>query len=318
MDRPPVRPRQAPRLVDGVGEGRDHARPGHGRPQDRWAARRSSSTSWPSRPRPAPDPPVSSVTAPTRGPTAADAAAPQQIPRPPGVRAGGPPPWADLAADERRVTARPVCGTRFAALGPGRCGRPARARSIGPRRCWPPLYEDDGETWIILTRRSAALRVHSGEVSFPGGGQDPGEDLRDTARREACEEVGLDPGLGGDHRRARPPEHHHRRTRSSSRTSRVLAGRPELAAQPGRGGGGAPRAAAASCSTRPSSARSGGTSSAPIGRCGSSSWTATPCGAPPPRCCASCSASSPARSPAATSATSDLGVRLGPGHSYRT
>ncbi|MGN6695682.1 MAG: NUDIX hydrolase, partial [Aquihabitans sp.] len=37
--------------------------------------------------------------------------------------------------------------------------------------------------------------VHSGEVSFPGGGQDAGEDLRDTARREACEEIGLDPAL---------------------------------------------------------------------------------------------------------------------------
>jgi 8-oxo-dGTP pyrophosphatase MutT (NUDIX family) len=56
-----------------------------------------------------------------------------------------------------------------------------------------PLYEEDGETWVVLTRRSSALRVHGGEVSFPGGGQDPGEDLRDTARREACEEVGLDP-----------------------------------------------------------------------------------------------------------------------------
>jgi 8-oxo-dGTP pyrophosphatase MutT (NUDIX family) len=52
-------------------------------------------------------------------------------------------------------------------------------------------YEHEGELWIILTRRSSALRVHSGEVSFPGGGQDEGEDLVDTALREACEEVGL-------------------------------------------------------------------------------------------------------------------------------
>jgi 8-oxo-dGTP pyrophosphatase MutT (NUDIX family) len=57
------------------------------------------------------------------------------------------------------------------------------------------VYEEHGDTWIILTRRSAALRVHSGEVSFPGGGQDPGEDLRDTATRESCEEVGLDGDL---------------------------------------------------------------------------------------------------------------------------
>lgn len=52
------------------------------------------------------------------------------------------------------------------------------------------LYEHDGEAWVILTRRSAALRVHSGEVSFPGGGQDEGEDLPDTTRREASRRWG--------------------------------------------------------------------------------------------------------------------------------
>ena len=58
-----------------------------------------------------------------------------------------------------------------------------------------PLYEHDGQTYVILTRRSAALRVHSGEVSFPGGRQEPGEHLADTARREAAEEIGLDPAV---------------------------------------------------------------------------------------------------------------------------
>jgi len=56
-----------------------------------------------------------------------------------------------------------------------------------------PLYEHEGEVYVVLTRRSPSLRVHSGEVSFPGGGQDPGEELVDTARREALEEVALDP-----------------------------------------------------------------------------------------------------------------------------
>lgn len=56
-----------------------------------------------------------------------------------------------------------------------------------------PIYEHEGEAHVILTRRSAALRVHGGEVSFPGGGQDPGEDLPSTARREALEEIDLDP-----------------------------------------------------------------------------------------------------------------------------
>jgi 8-oxo-dGTP pyrophosphatase MutT (NUDIX family) len=55
------------------------------------------------------------------------------------------------------------------------------------------IYEHGGEAHVVLTRRSAALRAHGGEVSFPGGGQDEGEVLVDTARREAYEEVGLDP-----------------------------------------------------------------------------------------------------------------------------
>ncbi|MCU1370878.1 MAG: hydrolase [Ilumatobacteraceae bacterium] len=84
--------------------------------------------------------------------------------------------------------------SRFAELGPPvrspREGHVDRASAV-----LAAVYEDEGDTWIILTRRSAALRVHSGEVSFPGGGQDVGEDLRDTARREACEEIGLDPSL---------------------------------------------------------------------------------------------------------------------------
>lgn len=46
---------------------------------------------------------------------------------------------------------------------------------------------------MVLTRRSATLRAHGGEVAFPGGGRDEGESLADTARREAYEEVGLDP-----------------------------------------------------------------------------------------------------------------------------
>jgi 8-oxo-dGTP pyrophosphatase MutT (NUDIX family) len=38
------------------------------------------------------------------------------------------------------------------------------------------------------------MRRHAGEISFPGGRQDePDEDLRTTALREAHEEVGLDP-----------------------------------------------------------------------------------------------------------------------------
>ena len=54
------------------------------------------------------------------------------------------------------------------------------------------LFEDDGEARVVLTRRAAHLRTHTGEVSFPGGRLDPGETPEAGALREAGEEVGLD------------------------------------------------------------------------------------------------------------------------------
>lgn len=118
---------------------------------------------------------------------------PQRIPRPSGHRPGARAPWARLSDAERTVT---VAGlrSRFDAIGPA-CRSPREGHVDRASAVLAAVYEHAGESWVILTRRSAALRVHSGEVSFPGGGQDAGEDLQDTARREACEEVGLDPGL---------------------------------------------------------------------------------------------------------------------------
>jgi 8-oxo-dGTP pyrophosphatase MutT (NUDIX family) len=56
-----------------------------------------------------------------------------------------------------------------------------------------PLFEEDEEAWLILTRRSSSLRLHTGEVSFPGGRIDAGEEAAAAALREAHEEIGLDP-----------------------------------------------------------------------------------------------------------------------------
>jgi 8-oxo-dGTP pyrophosphatase MutT (NUDIX family) len=54
-----------------------------------------------------------------------------------------------------------------------------------------PLYVAREELVAVFTERRADLRKHAGEISFPGGRQDPGEDLRQTALREAQEEIGL-------------------------------------------------------------------------------------------------------------------------------
>ena len=51
----------------------------------------------------------------------------------------------------------------------------------------------DGALEVLLTRRSDQLRLHAGQVSFPGGKPEP-DDLNPavTAARECEEEVGLD------------------------------------------------------------------------------------------------------------------------------
>lgn len=116
---------------------------------------------------------------------------PQHIPRPPLVHPGPPAPWDGLPVGA--ITLDRVREAFAAAPPPVRAEREHlvnRGAAV-----LVPLYEEGGEAHVILTRRSPDLRVHSGEVSFPGGGQDPGEDLADTARREAQEEIDLDPDL---------------------------------------------------------------------------------------------------------------------------
>lgn len=67
---------------------------------------------------------------------------------------------------------------------PSRDGRPAAVLCL--------LFEESGETNVVLTRRSSHLRAHGGEVSFPGGRLRSGELPLHAALRETNEEIGLD------------------------------------------------------------------------------------------------------------------------------
>ena len=54
-----------------------------------------------------------------------------------------------------------------------------------------PMHGWPDSPGLVFTERRSDLRRHAGEVSFPGGRRDEGEELLDTALREAEEEIGL-------------------------------------------------------------------------------------------------------------------------------
>lgn len=55
-----------------------------------------------------------------------------------------------------------------------------------------PIFDEDGEARVILTRRASHLRSHRHEVAFPGGRIDSDETPLQAALREAEEEIALD------------------------------------------------------------------------------------------------------------------------------
>lgn len=54
-----------------------------------------------------------------------------------------------------------------------------------------PIFQKGREYHILVTKRTEQVPHHKGQISFPGGSQNPGEDLLTTALREAQEEIGL-------------------------------------------------------------------------------------------------------------------------------
>jgi 8-oxo-dGTP pyrophosphatase MutT (NUDIX family) len=71
------------------------------------------------------------------------------------------------------------------------CGRP----ELKPAAVLLPIYPDEeGVLRVCLIRRPQAMRSHAGQIAFPGGGFDAGdESLAATALRETHEELGIDP-----------------------------------------------------------------------------------------------------------------------------
>jgi 8-oxo-dGTP pyrophosphatase MutT (NUDIX family) len=122
-------------------------------------------------------------------PVARRAGGRQIIPRPAVWSLGDLPP---PATHPLSVTVDDVA----AALADARPGRPLAPAFPDARPSAVLIALADGATGaeVLLTRRSWDLRNHRGEISFPGGRIDPGETPVDAARREAWEEVDLDPG----------------------------------------------------------------------------------------------------------------------------
>lgn len=56
------------------------------------------------------------------------------------------------------------------------------------------IYPWKNRLYLVLTQRTAQLDHHQAQISFPGGRQEEGESLVQTALREACEELDIHPG----------------------------------------------------------------------------------------------------------------------------
>ncbi len=136
----------------------------------------------------------------------------QVVPRPATWHAGDEAPWARVAAVDRTgigvdhvLAALSAHGQRGPVpddigfgiaddLGsPVLVGESSAPHTRANAAVLAVLFEEDDEARLILTRRASHLRSHRGEVSFPGGRLDPGEDAPRAALREAYEEIALNP-----------------------------------------------------------------------------------------------------------------------------
>jgi len=96
----------------------------------------------------------------------------------------GLPTWLDPVADAAEtITSRELA--RYV-TDPPEVARPAAVLML--------FGESEAGRDLLLIERAHDMRSHAGQLAFPGGGTEPGdEDAIATALREAAEEVGLEP-----------------------------------------------------------------------------------------------------------------------------
>jgi len=63
--------------------------------------------------------------------------------------------------------------------------------TIRPASVLVPVVEREQGLTVLLTRRTAHLHDHAGQISLPGGRAEGNESPQDTALRETAEEIGL-------------------------------------------------------------------------------------------------------------------------------
>jgi hypothetical protein len=107
---------------------------------------------------------------------------PQTLPEPDDIRPGGPAPWSTLPSEMRSglalalVESRLLEAKRHLSNSPVP-GDPSEMDAVADATRQPithrsavlvALFEEGGETHVVLTRRSLQLRLHRGEIALPG------------------------------------------------------------------------------------------------------------------------------------------------------